>query len=169
MRKSSADNQRREVDNRSKNPRLVSIAFCCNHPNTGRFTGKFSSVNIGDELLCLSNQYYPPKEPALAFEIKGERHGHGAGPRAVEGAVKISRRRFEIIGYKYGWGNWCWDLVIVRPEVAVDVINYLKELNCFTCEAGLVTLFDQFNDEGVKFEKDKKTLATLRKHGWQRP
>lgn len=153
----------------NENPQLVSIAFCCNNPNTGMFEGKFSAVHIGAELLDLENQYCPPREPALAFEIKGERHGQGFGPHPVAGHVKISQRKFEIIGYKWGWGNWCWDMVIVRPDVAVDIINYLKDLNHFRCECGEESFFDRFNNEGEKFEKDEATLTLLRESGWQRP
>lgn len=60
-------------------------------------------------------------------------------------------------------------MVVVEPEVAVDVINYLKHLNCFMCEAGDEAFFDRFNAEGERFEKDAATLAALRESGWQRP
>lgn len=168
VRKQAREAPTKEIEE-PKNPPYVSIAFACNNPNTGMFTGKFDAVRVGSELLELNNRYWPPKELAIAFEIKGERHGSGFGPYAVKGRVKISRRRFPIVGYKYGWGNWCWDLVVVTPEVAVDVINYLKELNAFTCEGGDIDFFDRFNNEGEKFEKDEETLAALRESGWQRP
>jgi hypothetical protein len=145
------------------------------------FTGKFCAAHIGDGLLELNNYFWPPKEPLLAYFFKSF-EGEGFSPRRAKGTIKIAPetdaplfdnagvgRIFPIVGYKYGWGNWCWDLVIVTPEVAVDVINYLKSLDCFRCEAGVEDFFDTFNDEGAILEKTEATLAMLRENGWQRP
>lgn len=164
-----------------KNPPYVSISLCCNNPDNGMFEGKFCAAHIGDGLLELNNHYWPPKEPLLSYSFS-VKDGEGFGPRRAAGFIRIAPETdaplfdnldvggaFPIIGYKYGWGNWCWDLVVVTPPVAVDVINYLKSLDCFTCEAGVEDFFDQFNDEGVMLEKDEKTLAMLRELGWQRP
>ncbi len=118
----------------------VSIAFCCNNPNTGRPTGKFCSVNFGDNLLELNNQFWPPREFALRFDCQSY-GSNGFAAARVTGTVKISRRKFPIVGYKYGWGNWCWDLVIVEPPVALEILNYLKTLNAFSPESGEVTFW----------------------------
>ncbi len=147
----------------------VSIAFACNNPNNGMFTDKFSDVRIGDRLLNLSNQYWPPKQPTLAFHFSDSGVTNGFAAKHVKGKVQISRRRFPIHGYKYGWGNWCWDLVIVTPAIAVDIINYLKELKCFHCEEGETEFFERFNHPELWFEKDDATLLRLAEDGYQRP
>jgi len=143
----------------------VSIAFCCNHPDTGNFTGQFGAVHIGEELLELHAQ---STEPSLSFHFKAE-DGQGFGPRHAQGHIKVSRRTFPIIGYKWGWGNWCWDLVIVTPRTAVNLINYLKSLS-FHCEAGTSTFFEIFNEPDVWFMASPELeLKLLEKYGWQRP
>ncbi len=162
-----------------ENPPWVSISLRCNNPNNGMFTGRFCAAHIGDGLLELNNAYWPPREPALSYQFRAE-DGRGFLPR--QGSIRIAPddaplldtpdtgRVFPIVGYKYGWGNWCWDLVVVTPEVAVDVINYLKSLDYFRCEAGEAGFFDWFNDPGAAvLEKTEATLSALREHGWQRP
>ena len=146
---------------------IVSVALCCNNPDNGMFTGKFCAVNIGTELLDLDNKYYPPKEPKLSYEFKTVKEGRGFGASRVEGHIKVSRRRFPVIGYKYGWGNWVWDLVIMTPETAVSFLNYLKELDCFQPDSGDEEFFDIFNEPGVQFSE--REIPTLKESGYQAP
>lgn len=145
----------------------VSIAFACNDPDTGNDTGKFSSVNIGDDLLELDNKFFPPKCPSLKIRFDVKQNG-GFAAATGSGSVKISRRRFPIFGYKYGWGNWCWDLVIVTPETAIEIINYLKELDCFTCDSGETNFFNKFNSAS-SFEWTDAEINLLKTDGYQRP
>lgn len=148
------------------NERPVSISLCCNNPDNGMFAGRVSRLEIGDNLLELENT--AGRDPSLRYDFKTEGSNGFAAARAV-GSVKISRCNFPIIGYKYGWGNWCWDLVLVSPEVAVDVINYCRHLNIFSAE-GDVQFVERF--EALDFNKqDPKAwwFKRLRREGYQRP
>jgi len=146
--------------------RIVSVALCCNNPDNGMFRGQFCSVNIGTELLDLDNKFWPPKEPKLSYDFQiVESRGFGAG--SVQGRIKVSRRFFPVIGYKYGWGNWVWDLVIMTPVTAVDFLNYLKDLECFQPESGDKEFFDIFNEPGARFSK--REIPALQNWGYQAP
>jgi hypothetical protein len=73
-------------------------------------------------------------------------------------------------GYKYGWGNWCWDLVLMTPEVTIDFVNYLKELNVFQVESGETRWFNYFAAEGAVFDKSRTGwIRMLEKWGYQKP
>lgn len=146
---------------------LVSIALCCNDPDNGMFNGCFREVEIGQDVLTLGNQYWPPREPALSYKFKPDEGftGGGFGAQPVTGHIKVSRRKFEVWGYKYGWGNWCWDLVLMTPEVTIDFVNYLKRLNVFQVESGETRWFNYFQAEGLEFDK----RPTGGKWGYQKP
>jgi hypothetical protein len=146
---------------------MVSIALCCNNPDNGTFRGKFDNVKIGEELLDLDNLYYPPKEPKLSYRFKTTQEVRGFGPDGVRGHIKVSRRRFPIVGFKYGWGNWCWDLVVVTPEVAIQFINYLKELKYFQPDSGEEFMLETFEHPDTRF--DEQHIPLLQKYGYQRP
>lgn len=151
---------------------IVSVALCCNDPDHGMFTGRLNAVRIGEDLLNLTNKFWPPKEPSLTIHVnRVVRKNQGCGADRVEGYVKVSRRRFSIIGYKYGWGNWCWDLVIMRPAVAIALTNYLKQLNCFQNEDGDVRWHRMFN-EGTEVFSDETGSLDMREialYGYQTP
>ena len=152
---------------------LVSIVLCCNDPDNGMFNGRFCKVEIGQDVLTLDNQYWPPREPKLSYEFKndgayGSVSGFGAEP--VVGRIKVSRQWFEVWGYKYGWGNWCWDLVLMTPEVTIDFVNYLKQLNVFQVESGETRWFNHFLADGAVFDKRPTGwIRMLGKWGYQRP
>lgn len=146
---------------------VVSIALCCNDPDNGNFTGRFDAVDIGSEILKLDNKYYPPKAPRLRYEMKSQGTQSGWGASPVEGRIKVARRYFPVIGYKSWWGNWCWDCVLLEPEVALRFLNYLKELDYFQPEYGLTVFFDTFNDPKARF--NEKHLPELCESGYQAP
>lgn len=131
------------------------------------FTGGFDSVHIGDDLLSLDNQYYPPRQPKLSYQFKTEIKARGFGADRVKGFIKVSRRRFPVIGYRYGWGNWCFDLVIMTAETAVTFMNYLKELDLFQVDSGETEFFETFNEPGLMFGDEH--LPALRERGYQAP
>ncbi len=146
---------------------IVCLSFCCNNANTGRFEGRFSAVHIGDGLMSLESKYWPPDGPKLAYHFRvADTGGWGASP--AQGHVKISRRTFDVLGYKWGWGNWCWDLLVVTPEVAEAIIDYLKTLDCFACESGMCDFFfDEWDNDGpLPWDEARRQL--LREYGRQR-
>ena len=140
----------------------VSIAFAMNDPDTGNITDFCEDIEIGDNLLRLTDG-----RVRLSIHFRESVDGGFAASRC-KGFVRISRRKFPIVGYKYGWGNWCWNLVIVSPETAVEIIDYLKELDCFRCEEGETNFFEKFNADG-KFQWTAVEKDLLREEGYQRP
>lgn len=148
--------------------RPVSVALCCNNPDNGLFNGSFSGVDIGSEILRLDNKYWPPREPKLKYDFYAN-ESRGFGASKASGRVKVSRKWFPIVGYKYGWGNWCWDLVLMEPEAAIDLLNYLKKLDVFQPEHGETKWFDRFTAEGLEFDKTPTWIRMLEKWGYQKP
>ena len=147
---------------------IVSVSLCCNNPDTGMFNGSFCSVHLGtEELLNLENKFWPPDEPKLSYHFEITVQARGWSASRVEGHIKVAEREFPVIGYKYGWGNWCWDLVVMTPATAIEFINYLKELDCFTCEVGDSEFYDLFNTPSALFSE--KQIPALQKWGYQAP
>lgn len=145
----------------------VSISFCCNNPDNGMPTGRFSNVEIGDNLLSLDNQFYPAKEPRLSYLFRTVGNNGFVADQAT-GSIKVSRRRFPVIGYKYGWGNWCWDLVLVTPKAAIELANYLQHLGLWSAE-GDAEWCDQWDTSKPFDPQDAKWIQSLEEYGYQRP
>lgn len=152
---------------------LVSIALCCNDPDNGMFAGEICKIEIGQDILTLDSKYWPPHGPKLRYEFTDDPSyptSRGFGPGPVIGKIKVSRRRFDVWGYKYGWGNWCWDLVLMTPETTIDFVNYIKACGKFQPESGESRWFNYFEREDAVFEKDPNTwIRMLGKWGYQRP
>jgi hypothetical protein len=151
---------------------IVSIALCCNNPDTGMPTGRVCMVDVGsEELLKLESKFgYSDDDmegmPTLAYDFEVTTRG-GFGCDRVTGHVELAGRKFPIIGHKSGWGNWCWDCVIMTPQVAIEFINHLKDTDCFTCTTGDKEFYDIFNEPGVMFSE--REIPELQKYGYQRP
>lgn len=151
---------------------LVSIALCCNDPDNGMFAGEIYRIEIGQDILTLDSQY-DNRGPRLSYDFKndgayGSVSGFGAEP--VIGRIKVSRRWFEVWGYKYGWGNWCWDLVLMTPEVTIDLVNYIKEIDAFQVESGETRWFNYFQAKDAVFDKSPSGwIRMLGKWGYQKP
>jgi len=140
----------------------------CNDGYNGTFTGRVEAFDVGDNLLSLRGLYYPDRGLKLEYHFTGEGGGWGASP--VSGTIKVSRRLFPIVGYKYGYGNWCWDLVTMRPKTTIDLINYLKTLDRFHTEDGDDWFNDHFNEKGFVFDRDgEKELKLLSEWGYAQP
>jgi len=93
---------------------------------TGRITA-LHFVGIHETVLELDAGVWPPSV-CPRFE-------------RLEGFVRISRRRFPVLGYHTWAGNWCWDAISVTPVVGAELLNYLKGLG-WHCEGGHVCLGD---------------------------
>jgi len=88
-----------------------------NGDHVGRLRAiKFSQRGESTPLLALDSYYLNSDGsrvyPACSYNQQTKR-------------VQIGARRFEVMTY-FNWvGNWCWDAVIVQPEVAARLFNYL--------------------------------------------
>ena len=137
------------------------------------FAGEIYKVEIGDEVLSLDSKYWPPSGPKLEYEFKADPDyqqlgSFGANP--VIGRIKVAERDFEVWGYKYGWGNWCWDLVLMTADTTIDFLNHLKQLDTFQVDVGETRWFNYFEAKDTVFDKDPNTwIRMLGKWGYQRP
>lgn len=108
-----------------------------------------------------------PRSPRLNFSITRRLQDGGFAASKVEGYVKISRRKFPIVGFKSHWGNIIWDLVIVDIPTAQSFVEYVQQLGCFSSDEGLENWFDKF--AAPKFEWSDEEIADLKKYGYQKP
>ena len=149
---------------------LVSIALCCNDPDNGMFAGEIYKIEIGQDILTLDSQY-DNRGPRLKYKFKADRDAsqlEGFGARPVTGGIRIKRRYFPVWGYKASWGNWCWDLVLTTPEVTIDLVNYLKELDAFQVESGETRWVNYFQAKDAVFDKSPTGwIRMLEKWGYQ--
>lgn len=76
----------------------------------------------------------------------------------LEKAIRISRRKFPILGYKIWVGNWCWDAVSMPAAAGADLLNYLKELG-WQCEGGISPYLEMW-DKGEKFRPSDAAILT---------
>ncbi len=146
---------------------IVSVSLFCNNEH-GNFTGSFSAVDIGaEELLKLDNNFWPPKEIPLEYHFERKQKNPGWGCDHVEGYISVAGKPFQIVGYKQGWGNECWDCVIMSPETAIEFMNHLKSLNVFTAEVAWVEILEVWDTPGALF--DERHIPDLEKYGYQAP
>ncbi len=149
--------------------KLVSVAFCCNDPDNGCDTGRFDAVEIGDNLISLRAKYFNWRGLSLKSFTKPEQNG-GFGPAKTHGYIKIARKSFPVHGYKYGWGNWCWDLYMMTPDDVIDLLNYLKSFEQFHTEDGDDVMNSIWEDPHIGFVKDPyRELKWLAEEGYAKP
>lgn len=149
---------------------IVSIALCCNDPDNGNFLGRVVAMHIGDGLLDLSNNFWPPRGPKLRVSFDEKPYQDGFAARAGHGSIKISHRVFQIFGYRSWWGNWCCDVVLVTPEVAIELVNYIITLDVFQLDGGEVQFSELFERPCVQFcDAPGFEMGMLYEWGYQKP
>ncbi len=74
--------------------RGAAVHFACNDPDNGDFAGKagMAAVAIGDEMMDLE------------LDFMG-----GVKFTELDGAIRIHRQNFKVIGTTHWCGNWCWN------------------------------------------------------------
>lgn len=98
----------------------VMVDICCNDPDNGLFAGRAEMISIGrnDFIELEARPYLAPRMSELP------------------GAIKLSRRKWPIIGSKYGVGNWCWNGYWMEIPTVVDLLCYLHERKLFSFACG---------------------------------
>lgn len=132
---------------------LLLVNEGCNGMPTGHIEGAEFQGERGHSLELTAARY--PTSFCPKFSLLKR-------PSATEeGAVRISRRVFPIRGYRDWVGNWCWDAIAVKVSVAIELLDYLKELG-WQCEGGDVHLCELF--EGTdKFRPSDIAAACMTK------
>lgn len=112
------------------------IAYACNNPDNGCDTGYSERVCIS-----LSNGGYSDIE-LVGGRVKTETH---LDPTDRSYRLQVGRLIVAATGYRYGYGNWCWDAIDVSDVSARRIFNYLMKLKHWHCEEGPDKLFEAFN------------------------
>lgn len=130
-------------------------------------TGRIAAVDIGgEELLKLEGDCLDDGPEILSYHFKVTLPG-GFGCGFAEGFIRVAEKDFPILGYKYGWGNWCWDCFIMTAETTIELINHLKSLDLFSCTVGDSEFYELWDTPGALFSE--KQIPTLEEWGYQAP
>lgn len=114
----------------------VALSLCVNSAFNGAPTGRILALEVHPEVIEIEAPYPPP-------------------------ICVISRRRnrFRLDGKTYtyllrvpAYGNWCWDLITVRSEDAVDILDRLRKTERWSISAGAWKVYG-------KWERGEKILA----------
>jgi len=63
--------------------------------------------------------------------------------------LRISRKRFRVLGKTDWYGNWCWTAVPMEMDEAVKLLNYLSGDDRWHCEGGWCDLTDAYTEAKV--------------------
>lgn len=114
----------------------VRLSLCCNSPRNGVFRGRVPQLSIetAGHDLALESPYF---DSALHLEIEERR-------------FMLGRRRewMPLIARATWFGNWCWDALTVRPEIAASVVNFAVSKG-YKPVVGPSKLFDLIESAGV--------------------
>lgn len=101
----------------------VRIDFACNDPDTGLFTGRVEAIHLPDGMLEL------------------ESWGRPRTLAELEGAIRLSGKVWQVLGSRYGVGNWCWNGYWMEPHTAARFLAWLHGRQLFDCTSGWEPLF----------------------------
>lgn len=122
-------------DRRGKVPPLyITIAFHCNHPRNGLFTGLCEAINF----------------PSLALELQGSRGSSKLRP--VDFGIVLRGKSWPVVGQINWYGNWCWEAFRMQPGVATDFLIWLRKRQAFTSNGGWDELHDWYADPDKTIE-----------------
>ena len=122
----------------------VMIDMACNDPDSGLFNHCVEQISLGYEFLEL--------------EL-----GKAVPPRFAEfdQSIRLSGRKWPIIGSTYGVGNWCWNGYWMAIPVAVDFLTWLHGKQIFHCTSGETRLSNIWNSPRSFDESDRLLLWRL--------
>lgn len=122
----------------------VMIDMACNDPDNGLFDHSCCQISLGFDFLELECQGWKP--PRFA---------------ELDGAIRLSGKKWPIIGSKYGVGNWCWNGYWMKIPVAVDFLTWLHGKETFHCTSGEERLFNIWNSSRPFDESDRQFIWRL--------
>jgi hypothetical protein len=109
------------------------IAFCCNDPDNGCFTGFVSAIQVGD-LELMSRRWWLSK-PGPRLRIK-------------DGRFTLAGKAWPFVASKSYYGNWCWDAYWVEPEVCADFLIWLHGRQLFDVDCAETRVFNLWRGDG---------------------
>jgi hypothetical protein len=109
--------------------RGIAVHFACNDPDNGDFAGKagVAAVSIGGELMDLE---LDPMGGVKFIEI--------------DGAIRVHRKTFKVIGVTHWCGNWCWNAYRLPHGEYRRLIRTLAA-NGWRCTGGLTRWTDAYD------------------------
>ena len=125
----------------------IPIHIACNHPDTGRFNGRFGLMDVGDDCQFRLETYQleTGEFAGPACRIYTRRDGTkriGVGPHA-----------FTIYGHATWVGNWCWDRVTMPGSEVLRLLNLPLIRNWFSCVEAEMRLFNLWK-AGADFDEN---------------
>ena len=124
--------KRRRARRWKPKPTAIIIAFCCNDPDTGNFTGGCTSISFPSESLELTSW------------------GCSRRLRTESDSIILSGKRWPVVDHRYGVGNWCWDGYWLKPRTATEFLLWLRERRLFETDGGWPELADWYEGEGPR-------------------
>lgn len=91
------------------------VAFACNDPHNGIFTGEFESVDISDDDGELVIELWGPAT-LLAWS-------------SWHRLVTVAGVGYQVTGYNSWEGNWCWDACTMKRDDVLRLVKQLLELH----------------------------------------
>ncbi len=125
----------------------IGLDFCCNDPDNGLFAGRVEGIQLYDTDPVFELE--PRREPAPKFT------------RLEESAIRISGKRWPILGEKEWFGNWCWNQYVFDVEVAADLLIWLNQRGLFTLSCGDERLFNAWRWGPGRFATFRPLLVAL--------
>jgi hypothetical protein len=110
--------------------RTIRIDIACNDPDNGSFAGKTNMIQYrfdGDYIELEADNW-----GGYAFTDSGS-------------WIRLHRRKFEVIGSKEWFGNWCWNAYGFKRSVGVNLIMMLRASGRWRCTHGPSRWYDWFN------------------------
>lgn len=110
--------------------RTIRIDIACNDPDNGSFAGKTNMIQYrfdGDYIELEADNW-----GGYAFTDSGS-------------WIRLHRRKFEVIGSKEWFGNWCWNAYGFKRSVGVRLIMMLRASGRWRCTHGPSRWYDWFN------------------------
>lgn len=115
---------------------MLYLDVACNDGDNGLFAGVAEMLSIGEA------EFEPSKARSPAF-------------RELDGAIRLSGKRWLIDHSRYGVGNWCWNrYLLARPGITprwylVEFITWLRDRGFFHCTQAESEFYEWFNGSAV--------------------
>lgn len=135
----------------------IPVHLCCNDPDNGAFTERVWSMEIGENLELESRFWLSWKQgpwgPRMRYVTNAE-----PGTPLIR-AVTIGGKHFPVTHYKPWYGNWCWDLVHMRGDVVLELLNWPRLHKWFACSTGEVRCFNWWDSGHEWTDSDIRLIA----------
>lgn len=135
----------------------IPVHLCCNDPDNGAFAERVWSLEIGPNMEFESRFWQSwkagPWGPRMRY-ITNENPG-----TPLIRAVAIAGRHFPVTHYKPWYGNWCWDLVHMRGDAVIELLNWAKFRKWFSLTSGETRLFNWYQADQPFSDQDLRLIS----------